>query len=140
MYGYNTELKCIINLYQNTLLLLILSFEQKYRVLEPQKTLINVFQIIIQVSALMPTLIKAAESLELSKTVILFLVLERNNDIPWPDVGKTDAMFSMYVLTLAQFNHVFVFPGMTKTWNKSLKHTPSHQVNSQGKLAAVIEF
>lgn len=49
----------------------------------------------------MPTLIeiKAAKSIVLRKIVILFLVLERNNDIPWPAVGKIDAIFSMYVLT-----------------------------------------
>ena len=74
---------------------------QEYRILDPGKTLVNVFQIIIQVSTYMRTLIdiKAAKSIVLRKIVILVLVLERNNDIPWPAVGKIDAIFSMYVLT-----------------------------------------
>ena len=61
----------------------------------------NVFQIIMQISAYMPTLtdIKAAKSIVLRKTVLLILVLERNNDIPWPAMGKIDAIFSVCTLT-----------------------------------------
>lgn len=49
----------------------------------------------------MPTLtdIKAAKSIVLRKTVLLILILERNNDIPWPVMGKINAVFSVYVLT-----------------------------------------
>ena len=61
----------------------------------------NVFQIIMKFSAYMPTLtdIKAAKSIVLRKTVLLILVLGRNNDIPWPAMGKIDAVFSVCTLT-----------------------------------------
>jgi len=51
--------------------------EQRYRILEPEKIIVNVFQIIMQISAYMPTLIdiKSAKSIVLRKTVLLILVL-----------------------------------------------------------------
>ena len=78
--GHDWAIKCITNVSQNNICTDVninIILEQRYRILDPEKTIVNVFQIIMQILAYMQTLIdiKAAKSIVLRKTVLLILVL-----------------------------------------------------------------